>query len=135
MTPDISTFNATGPVEGLPGLFTQVTGTEVWGVTDLTTNVPTVTGLFAGDDTATTIGSFTSNDFFGSTGAFGSQNFSLVGNGLQIDLANYGSGFENELVDLPSNAPFAPGVSDLLITPFGDFSLLGSLFTDFSSAF
>ena len=50
----------------------------------------------------------------------------------QIDLANFGGGFENEWIDVPSGST-DPGVSDLLITPFGDFALAGSFFTDLST--
>jgi hypothetical protein len=57
--------------------------------------------------------------------------FDLAG-GTQIDIANFGLGFENEWLDIPSG-PDA-GISDLLITPFGDFELLGSAFSDVSTA-
>lgn len=131
LTPDTTTFIPTTSVTGLAPFYTEVTGTESWGITDLTTNsVPAGDGdLFSGSDTETAIGSFTFNDFVGSSGVIEDPSFGIGGDGLQIDLANFGGGFENELVDVPSGAD-ASGVSDLLITPFGDFSLFGSFFTD-----
>jgi hypothetical protein len=134
LTPDIGTFIPSGPVEGLAPFYTEVSGTEGWGITDLTTSsVPTGDAdLFGGTDTETTIGSATFNDFVGSSGLIEGPNFAIAGDGLQVDLANFGGGYENELVDVPSGGD-AAGVSDLLITPFGDFPVLGSFFTDLST--
>ena len=138
LTPDTSTFVPTGPVEGFPPFFSDVTGFENWSATDLTTNTVAVGDVVGGSDTETTIGSFTNNYFTGVGGEFfisnGTNSFLLGGEGLQIDLANFGGGYENELVDIPTGADGA-GLSDLLITPMGDFPLFGSFFTDFSSAF
>lgn len=131
LTPDTSTFMG-GPVEGFPPFFSEVTGSERWSFTDLTTNSVAALDVFPGTDTETTIGSFTTNDFTGSCGIIESSNFVLDGGGLQVDLASFGGGYENELVDVPSGGD-APGLSDLLITPMGDFTLFGSFFTDLNT--
>jgi hypothetical protein len=49
----------------------------------------------------------------------------------QIDLANFGGGWENEWIDIPSG-PDA-GTADLLITPFGDVPLCGSVFSELAT--
>lgn len=136
-TPDIATFEPT-QVEGYPPLFDEVTGTESWGLNDLTTNTVPVpdSGILGGTDTETTIGSFTNDDFL-----FQQATVLFLRPGLtftlptdtQIDLANFGGGFENEWISIPAGGT-DPGVSDLLITPFGDFSLFGSAFSDLSTA-
>ena len=129
-TPDPTTFVPT-QVEGYPPLINEVTGTEDWGINDLTTNT-TAFGAddFTGTDTETTIGSFTNNDYLTST-AFIAGNFVMAGT-TQVDLANFGDGWGNEWIDVPSGTD--PGISDLLITPFGDFQLLGSFFSDLATA-
>jgi hypothetical protein len=127
LAPDTSTFVPT-QVEGYPPLINEVTGTEQWGPVDLTSNLPlgpTIDGV----DTETTIGSFTNDDFL-LTGV-GLEltyqgNTVVFPNEMQIDLANFGGGFGNEWIDIPSGAD--AGTADLLITPFGDFPLLGSSF-------
>jgi hypothetical protein len=49
----------------------------------------------------------------------------------QIDLANFGGGWENEWIDIPSGSD--AGTADLLITPFGDVPLFGSVFSELAS--
>jgi hypothetical protein len=132
LTPDTSTFDPTTNVTGFPPLYSEVTGTESWSFTDLTTNSVQVADVFSGSDKETAIGSFTKNDFSGASGIIENPSFAVGGVGLHIDLANFGGGYENELVDVPSGADGA-GLSDLLITPVGDFSLFGSFFTDVST--
>ena len=131
-TPDLTTFVPT-QVEGYPPLINEVTGTEQWGVFDLTTNTSFAPNVINGTDTETTFGSFTNDDYLISSGLVvsGPHFFSLPV-GTQLDLANFGLGFENEWVDIPSGPN--TGISDLLITPFGDFELFGSGFSDFSTA-
>jgi hypothetical protein len=133
-TPDITTFAPT-QVEGYPPLINEVTGTESWNVSDLTTNAVRLSDFIDGKDTETTIGSFTNDDFL-STSAFtiipsSGPDFG-ASPGVQIDLANFGSGLENEWMDIPSG-PDA-GTSDLFITPFGDFTLFGTGFADLAAA-
>jgi hypothetical protein len=118
--PDPSTFSAT-TVEGFPPFYTEETGTEFWSLDDFTTGMPSPLVL-SGEDTQTTFGSFTNDDFL--ITFFTLQGFPV---GTQFDFANLGSGFANEWVDIPGTGTGA-GVSDLLITPFGDLSLLGTLF-------
>jgi hypothetical protein len=136
-TPYITSFAPT-QVEGFPPLLNEVTGTEDWQLFDLTTN-HNDPSLFAGVDTQTTFGSFTNDDFLfqpsGGTnfiGYYGDPEVTFPGDGVQIDLANFGGGFENEWIDIASG-PNA-GTSDLLITPFGDFTLFGSFFSELSAA-
>ncbi|MGH3968978.1 MAG: hypothetical protein ACRDTV_12925 [Mycobacterium sp.] len=71
------------------------------------------TGAVLGPDTETIFGSFTNDDF--SNGDF------------TIDLANFGGGWENEWIDIPGTG-LGSGMSDLLITPLGDFALFGTFF-------
>ncbi len=131
-TPDTATF-IPKQVEGYPPLIDEVTGAENWKIFDLTTNTTFVNG-FAGTDTETTIGSFTNDDYLTSTSftAFGTSVTFFAPAGTQIDLANFGLGFENEWIDIPSGAD--AGTSDLFITPFGDFSLFGTAFSELSTA-
>jgi hypothetical protein len=130
-TPDITTFAPT-QVEGYPPLINEVTGAEKWNIFDLTTNSVRYADLLDGTDTQTTIGSFTNDDYLTNLGLVvigPSDNFFLPA-GSQIDIANFGLGFENEWMDIPSGSD--AGISDLLITPFGDFDLLGSGFSTLS---
>jgi hypothetical protein len=134
-TPDIATFSPT-QVEGYPPLINEVTGTEQWNVFDLTTDSVKYAQILDGTDTQTTIGSFTNDDYLTSSAliiaaAPGVSDFIMSG-GSQIDLADFGLGFENEWIDIPSGSD--AGASDLLITPFGDFELFGSAFTDMATA-
>jgi hypothetical protein len=134
-TPYITSFTPT-QAEGFPPLFNEVTGTEYWQLFDLTTN--TGPGQFPGVDTQTTFGSFTNDDFLfapgGTTWLIGLPGHAEleVPAATQVDVANFGGGFENEWIDIASG-PNA-GTSDLLITPFGDFTLFGSFFTELSTA-
>src|SRR5690349_13839495 len=61
LTPDTTSFDPS-QVEGYPPLFNDVTGSESWNVTDLTTNSVSVSDFFKGVDTVTTFGSFTNDD-------------------------------------------------------------------------
>jgi len=131
-TPDITTF-IPKQVEGYPPLIDELTGTENWKVFDVTTNAPFLVSL-GGTDTETTIGSFTNDDYLTSTSytALGTSVDFFAPAGTQIDLANFGLGFENEWMDIPSGAD--AGTSDLFITPFGDFALFGTGFSDLAAA-
>ena len=121
--PDPTTFDPTNAI-GYPPLDNELIGTEDWSRVDLTSGTVEAKDLFEGVDTQTTIGTFTNDDFLATAVP---DVPSYVG--TQIDLANFGGGFENEWLDAPTavGAPFA-GISDLLITPFGDFPLLGTAF-------
>jgi hypothetical protein len=133
-TPDPATFKLV-EAEGFPPLINEVTGPEQWNIFDVTTNTATVPGFIPGTDTQTTIGSFTNDDFVTNidTHIIGSTATFDLSSGSQIDFANYGLGFENEWLDIPSG-PDA-GTSDLLITPFGDFTLFGSGFSELAAPF
>jgi hypothetical protein len=131
-TPELTSFAPT-QVEGYPPLINEVTGAEKWDLSDITTNTVSFPDVADGTDTQTTIGSFTNDDYLTNIGLIvnGTPNF-FVPSGTQIDLANFGLGFENEWIDIPSGGT-DPGASDLFITPFGDFALLGSAFSDLST--
>ena len=126
LTPDTTTFHPS-QVEGYPPLFNEVTGSESWNVTDLTTKSVDVPDFFKGVDTETTFGSFTNDDFLNQSGV-GVAGV-IVNPGAEFDLANLGGGFANEWIDVPGSGT-GSGISDLLITPFGDFELLGSFFSN-----
>jgi hypothetical protein len=118
-------------VEGYPPLVNEITGQEFWNFFDVTKNATVQGGqeLILGTDTQTTIGSFTNDDYLTSgVQLFGSFDVSA---GTQIDLANFGGGFENEWINIPTGAD--AGTSDLLITPFGDFQILGTAFSDIAT--
>lgn len=107
--PDPSTLNPTD-VSGFPPWSPEViTGHDSWTRFDFTTNTVQVPDQLDGVDTETIFGSLTNNDF--SNGA------------INIDFADFGSGWANEWITLPGT-----GISDLLITPFGDFPLMGTFF-------
>lgn len=110
--PDPNTLFPISSVTGFPPYSPEViVGNEAWSSFDFTTNTVQVSDDLDGIDTETIFGSFTNNDF--SNGDFA------------IDLANFGGGWENAWVD---NISSTLGPSDLLITPFGDFPLFGTLF-------
>jgi len=134
--PDTSTFDPT-QVEGYPPLDNVVTGTESFSLDDLTQNSVNWADAFTGVDTETTVGSFTNDDFLDTGLGIILLNSSStevldIPTGTQIDLANFGGGWENEWVSVPTGID--AGTSDLLITPFGDFPMLGSLFADLTAA-
>jgi hypothetical protein len=109
--PDPSTLFPISEVTGFPPYSPEeIVGHEAWSQFDFTTNTVLAPDQLDGLDTETIFGSFTNNDF--SNGDFA------------IDLANFGGGWGNEWVDLLD----AGTQSDLLITPFGDFSLFGTFF-------
>ena len=136
ITPDDSTFvpvAGEGPVlvfipgAGLPPLFEYEMGTESLAVKDATVGI-TFPDVVTGSDTHFVFGSFTNDDFV-DTLSFPEQftvtdqggdisNFTVLP-GTEVDLANFGGGFENEWINIPGT-----GVTDMLITPFGDFNLL-----------
>lgn len=132
-TPDVPTFVAS-QAEGYPPLIDEVTGTEKWSIEDLTTNTVKFANTFDGTDTHTTIGSFTNDDYLTSSAfidANGTNTF-IVPSGTEIDIANFGSGFGNEWMNIPIGSD--AGISDLLVTPFGNFELFGTGFADLAAA-
>jgi hypothetical protein len=74
----------------------------------------------------------TDNYHLTSTALIAPNNFLMEG-ATQVDPANFGDGWENEWIDIPSGSN--AGISDLLITPFGDLQLLGTAFSDLASVF
>jgi hypothetical protein len=131
--PDTNSFAPT-QVEGIPLLTNEVTGPESWNLVDTTTgDVLYHDDIFSGADAHSTIGSFSNDDFVMSNGAgFGGSVDFEVEPFTQIDLADFGSGYANEWIDIPTG-PDA-GISDLLITPMGNFELFGTAFSDLAAA-
>jgi hypothetical protein len=121
LVPDPSTFDPTTAL-GYPPFYDELTGGESWNAFDQTTGTVVDTDILSGNDTQTTMGTFTNDDFLVNSSAD-----TLVPAGSQLDFANFGSGFANEWLDIPGTGTGA-GISDLLITPFGDFPLLGTFF-------
>jgi hypothetical protein len=123
ITPDYSSFVPTS-ADGFPPLFDKLVGTENVTVTDVTANFPFGAGE-AGSDVHTTIGTFTNDDFlytatpetFTVLDPGGPSSFTLLP-GTEVDIANFGGGFENEWMNIPFT-----GVTDTLLTPFGDFNI------------
>ncbi|HUB54866.1 MAG TPA: hypothetical protein VMB04_06830 [Mycobacterium sp.] len=74
-----------------------------------------------GYEVDTTIGSF-ANDAFD---VRGDLPIVPIPAGTLIDIANFGGGYANDWIDVPGTG-LGSGVSDLLITPFGDLPLLGT---------
>ena len=126
-TPDPSSFYLEESLGYPPFTTTPEIGGEAWNTVDLTTGTTTAHTLY-GTDVNTQLGSFTNDNFV-------YQNICLppfctpepVPPGTEIDYANYGFGYANEWIDIPGSGTSA-GISDLLITPFGDFPLLGTFF-------
>jgi hypothetical protein len=119
---------------GYPPLVNIETGPELWGFGD-TTQTPPEVAFIDGTDTMTTFGSFTNNDFLTSVESFIGPGVGVdVPVGTQVDLATFGGGFGNEWIDLPTGAGSDTGISDQLITPFGDYELMGSSFSEITSA-
>jgi hypothetical protein len=134
-TPDITTFIPT-QVEGYPPLVDVVTGAEDFSFFDTTSSSIFDLDALHGIDTDTSIGSFINDDFLDTGGFVGFVRGTSevdIPTGTQIDVANFGGGWENVWVDIPASAPVDPGASDLLVTPFGDFTLFGSFFTDLAT--
>lgn len=116
--PNLTTFDYSS-VSGTPPYSPLIaTGTESWDLYDGTTHEPIVTAGLSGQDTLTQFGSFT-NDLLGVNGGI----YEGIDHAL-IDYASFGGGWANEWVDLPIGSD--AGISDLLITPLGDFTLFGT---------
>jgi hypothetical protein len=125
--PDPSTF-LSAPEPGYPPLLDVLQGQETW---DQTGGLPGGdTYTFTGLDTHTTFfGAFT-NDYFLTDGYGGIYDPVFVDGGsvflpegTQLDVMNYGLGFENLWVDIPAAGADPGSITDTLITPFGDFTL------------
>jgi hypothetical protein len=102
-TPDTSTFDPT-------------TGAEDWNYIFLPDPSQDVVDGFTTTDTAETFGSIV-NNYAVVTGFTTGPEV-----GSDIDYLQFGGGFANEFVYEPG---VSPAITDLLITPFGDFTLLG----------
>lgn len=74
-----------------------------------------------GYEVDTTIGSFTNEAF----DVQGGLPIIPIPTSTLIDITDFGGGYVNEWIDVPGTG-LGHGVSDLLITPFGDLPLLGT---------
>jgi hypothetical protein len=118
--------DSTGPgpptlIDG--GAISIAAGDEDWNavVGYDSTNPIAYPDALVGYEVDTTIGSFT-NDVFDVRGGLP---IVPIPAGTLIDIADFGGGYENEWIDVPGTG-LGSGVSDLLITPFGDLPLLGT---------
>ena len=118
--PDPTTFELQDAI-GYPPIYNEVIGQEEWSTFDATTGKLFAADQMLGNDTETTFGSFTNDDFV----VLKNLGIASPPVGTQIDLADYGGGFGNEWINVPG---VGQGISDLLITPFGDFPILGNFF-------
>jgi hypothetical protein len=123
--PNSATFDPTVS-NGFPPLFEVQQGPEEWVL-----HVPygqLAAADLEGTDTQTTLGSFV-NDYFveSSETQLGAVAPSA---GSEIDLANFGGGYENEL-DYFLNGSGGYTLSDIVVTPSGDYTIpLGSTVTE-----
>jgi hypothetical protein len=109
-------------INGLPPLDVAVQGYQLF---DVVNGAGTVVGTFDADVTTT------SSDVYGistetllvtsdGTGTPGTAAGDVPPVGSEIDVANYGSGFETVYSDLISTTPV---ISETLVTPFGDLTM------------
>ena len=118
--PDTSSFTPT-VAEGFPPLEDVLQGSEVW----VPSSEPSGVDIFlVGTDTHTTIGSFVNDDFLESSGDEEGVGSTLLvpSAGSEIDLADFGGGYENEWADIV-DANGVHTTTDTFITPFGDYPL------------
>lgn len=121
--PDLSTFTPT-VAAGFPPVEEVLQGAEKW---DLS-NSPGIEVILNGTDTQSTIGSFVNDDFLESGGLAGGAGAGAVlpYPGSEIDLMNFGGGFENEWLSL-IDSDGGKTITDTFITPFGNYTIpLGS---------
>jgi hypothetical protein len=122
-SPLTSTFSPT-VAEGYPPLVQILQGTETWGLDNQPTGIA-VLALY-GTDTQTTVGSFTNDDFLETDSQLtlnpGGAGIPLPDEGSQIDLANFGGGYENEWINSVDSFGHS-SVSDTFVTPFGDVNI------------
>jgi hypothetical protein len=117
VTPDTSTFDPTPTA----GFFEYATGTEDWNsiyLPDPSGPLGDVPDAFTTNDTFEKFGSIV-NDYATVTGFTVGPSPEV---GSAIDFLQFGGGFGNEFVFEPGAAT---SITDLLITPFGDVTLLG----------
>lgn len=108
---------------GTPGLLSGATGGDLWQTADIGsggTNVLYYIPSLFGSDNDTLFLKLISNDLFTVT-AHASDPGALA-TGSVIDYTNFGLGYGNEFVDAAAGSA-TPGLTDMAITPFGDFLL------------
>ena len=119
--PDVGSFQPT-VAEGFPPFEHVLQGAEEWNFL----NPPS--GVFPflfGTDTQTTIGSFVNDDFLEQDGEIegeGGSGIVVPEAGSEIDLMNFGGGFENEWANLVDSTGLHT-LTDTIITPFGDYTI------------
>lgn len=119
-------LDSTGP--GPPilvdsGPFSIAAGDEYWNavVGYDSANPVAYPDALVGYEVDTTMGSFTNVAF----DVQGGLPIIPIPTGTLIDITDFGGGYANEWIDVPVTG-LGHGVSDLLITPFGDLPLLGT---------
>ena len=131
--PDLTTFTPS-VAEGFPPVESVLQGNEGW---FLDNEAPGVFVSLGGTDTQTTIGSFVNNDFlenYGDVAGSGSFDVFVPAPGSEIDLLNFGHGFESEWASL-IDSDGGKTVTDTIITPFGNYTIpLGTTVAEVSAA-
>ncbi len=133
-------FVASGPeqatsVDGIPPLFQEVSGYQLFNVNDTTlgtTATPDTVGQFEALQSTSTFlgGSSNTEDVVSSDLATNAAGATLgithdPTAGSVFDTFNFGNGFENVYSDILGGTAAAPTntITDMLVTPFGDFNL------------
>jgi hypothetical protein len=119
----VDTTGAAPPTVIDGGPISIAAGDEYWNavVGYGSTNPIAYPDALVGYEVDTTIGSITNDDFI----VRSDLPIVPIPAGTLIDVTDFGGGYENELIDVPGTG-LGSGVSDLLVTPFGDLPLLGT---------
>lgn len=130
--PDLSTFHPT-VADGFPPIERFLQGDEIWRLL----HPPSGDSIFLfGTDSQTTIGSFVNDDFIeqGADVEGVDPNVVVPDAGSELDVMNFGGGFENEWVDAVDSSG-GHTTTDTIITPFGNYTIpLGSTAAEAAAA-
>ena len=117
-------------VTGMPPGAEVIMGQEDWIPWDFTTGQGSNEDEISGVDTETIMGSMT-NNLFAAGNYLEVNGPNIIFDSLTVDLFTFGNGWGLEWVDLPPLQPstFGAEMGELLITPMGDFPLMGTFFS------